>query len=148
MGTAADGVFDSVSEFADFVGANHLPIGEMQVRRFGRVNLRFLGRSYRPASDHESPLTNRLHGRLKKEWVTGNGLQLSNGIAFSNNQDEFHFPFDARAPSLSGVSGAHSICGNAAELVLRDLNARLSRRALWSRLRNKSREQKTKNGLS
>ena len=157
MGTAVDGIFHAVGKLTNAVRPNHLAISEMQIGRLGRIvdlerksklNLRFFGRSYHPASDYELPLPNRLHGRLKKKWITGNGLQLSNGIVFSNNQDKFHFPFDAREPSLSGVSGAYSICGKAAQLVLRDLTARVRRRALGSRLRKKNREQKTKKGLS
>ena len=157
MGTAVDGIFHAVGKLTNAVRPNHLAISEMQIGRLRRIfdlerkrewNLRFFWRSYHPASDYETPLTNRVHGRFNKEWITGNGLQLRDGIVFTNNQDEFHFPFDAREPSLSRVSGAHRICGEAAELVLRDVTARLRRRALGNRLRKKNREQKTKKGLS
>ena len=157
MGPTVDGIFHTVGKLTNAVRTDHFAILEMQVGRLRRIfdlerkrkrNLRFFRRSYHPAPDYEAPLTNGVHGRFNKEWITGNGLQLGDGIVFTNNQDEFHFPFDAREPSLSRVSGAHRICGKAAELVLRDVTARLRRRALGNRLREKNREQKTKKGLS
>src|SRR6185437_1045185 len=101
MGTAADGVLDSVGEFADLVGTNHLPIGEMQVGRLGRIldleckrkwNLCFSGLTHK-AADREAPLADRLHCGIEKEPITGNSLQVSYGTVNTNNQDKLDYPF-------------------------------------------------------
>lgn len=118
MSAPISGMFHAVGKVTNAVCTDPFAFLEMQGGRRRRIfdlerkskrDVCLPERPYQVASDHESPLTNRVHGRCNKEWVTGNGSQLGDGIVFTNNQEESHFPLNAREPSLSGVNGAHSI---------------------------------------
>src|SRR5580692_3914733 len=118
MSAAANGIFHAVGKLTNAVRSNHLAVAEVQIGRLGRIfdlegkskrDFRLPERSYQVAADHEMPLTNRLHRRLNKKWVTGNGLQFGDGIVFTNYQEEFHFPLSPREPSFPRVNGTKSI---------------------------------------
>jgi hypothetical protein len=131
MGSAVNGIFDSVGEFADLIHTNHLAVGEMQICGLGRIfdlerkgkrYLRFAGTTVH--SDRcEAPLANRLHCGIQKERIAGNGLQVGNGTVNSNDQGELDDPFGVCEPSLSWVNCVYDVQGKAAQFILPELNA-------------------------
>jgi hypothetical protein len=84
MGTVTESVFDSISEFADLIGANHTFVGEMQVCRLGRIldgegererNLSFYGTTVHQDC-LETPLANGADCGIDEQRITRNGLHV------------------------------------------------------------------------
>lgn len=156
MGMPTDRVVDSISEFTNLVGTNHLSVGEMQVGRFGRMfdlecerkwNLYFSGPT-RKTADKKPPLADRLHCGVEKERIAGNSFQANDGTVNANNQDKLDHSLLVFKPSLSWINGLHEVREQATQLILCELNAREFRArlsALGRCLRKESQQKEMKN---
>ena len=117
MRLAADGVFDSIREFADRIGPNNIAVGKMQIHWLGRVfdaecegqgNLVFYGPPHH-SSERNMPLLNRLHCGVYEQRVTRDGLQFHNRTVISKNQVELHHSLDVRQPCFLWVNRLHEM---------------------------------------
>ena len=89
MSMASHRVFHFVGKFPDFIGPDHVAIGEMQVCRFGWI-FDYEGESERNfcfcwlmtvnVRHEEAPLADCLDGGIDEKRITRNGLHARNPL--------------------------------------------------------------------